>query len=263
VISSDGTTIAFDRLGQGPPVILVGGAFQYRAFDPRTGELAKLLADAGFTVYHYDRRGRGESTNGRPYSVQREVEDIDALVGDAGAPVALFGMSSGAALAIAAVASGVGVTKLAVYEPPFVVDDSRPRVPGDTARRIAELADSGRRGEAVELFMTAAVAVPAEMVTQMKQAPVWAGFTGMAHTLAYDVEVLGDYEVPAAASELRIPVLVGDGDASPAWMRSAAAALADAVPNAQRITFRGQTHDIAPELLAPALAGFFNQEDES
>jgi hypothetical protein len=169
----------------------------------------------------------------------------------------VFGMSSGAVLALRAVAAGLPVSKLAIYEPPFIVDDSRPRVPDGLAERLSELASAGRPGDAVELFLTAAVALPEEVVAQLRQAPIWPGFEAVAHTLAYDTSIMGDYLVPAAG--VAVPMLVGEGGASLPWMRNAAAAVADALPNARLHTIEGQQHDVAPDLLAPVLTDFFQR----
>ncbi|WP_214412522.1 alpha/beta fold hydrolase [Sphaerisporangium fuscum] len=257
VMSKDGTRIAYDRLGSGPAVILVGGAFQHRAFDPQTREMAGLLAER-FTVVNFDRRGRGESGDTLPYAVEREVEDIDALIGEVGGSAFVFGHSSGAGLALEAVASGLAITKLAVYEPPFVVDDTRAQIPAALAKSLDELISAGLRSDAVELFMTGAVGVPPELIPQMRTTPMWAGFEEVAHTLAYDVTVMGDYQVPAArVAAFDIPTLVADGGESPDWMRNAAAALAAALPGAKRRTLEGQSHGVAPEVLAPLLAEFF------
>jgi pimeloyl-ACP methyl ester carboxylesterase len=258
VTSKDGTTIAYDRQGEGPGVILVGGAFQYRAFDPRTAELASLLAER-FTVINYDRRGRGDSSDTLPYAVQREVEDIEALIAVAGGSACLFGMSSAAGLTLHAAASGLAIPKVAVYEAPYIIDDTRPPLPDDYLEHLSELVSTGKAGEAVEYFLTQAAAVPPEFVGGMKQAPMWPGFEAVAHTLPYEAAVMGgDYKSPAKlAASVTIPVLVGDGGASPDWMRNAAKALADVLPNAQRFTLEGQMHDVAPDVLAPVLTEFY------
>ncbi len=251
VTSKDGTPIAFDRSGKGPAVILVGGAFQYRAIDPRTAQLAGLLGQ-NFTVYHYDRRGRGESGDTLPYAIEREIEDLDALIQDAGGSASVFGMSSGAVLALHAVSQGVEIKKLALYEPPFNTGGEV-----EYTRQLNSLLSEGRRGDAVALAMRS-FGAPAEAVSGMRQAPVWSMFEAVAPTLAYDNAIMGDGSVPAAeAKRAHIPVLVLDGGASPAAMRNAAQALADALPNAKRRTLEGQTHEVAPEALAPVLVEFF------
>jgi pimeloyl-ACP methyl ester carboxylesterase len=261
VTSKDGTTIAFDRPGEGPAIILVGGAFQHRAIDPSTARLAELLAP-NFTVYHYDRRGRGESGDTAPYAVEREIEDIDALIQDAGGSAFVFGMSSGAVLALHAAAAGLDITKLALYEPPLIVDDSRPRLPEDYRGRLTELLATGRRSDAVELFLTEAVGVSAETVAPMRGAPFWSAFESVAHTLPYDDAIMGDMTsgapLPAGRwAAVTIPALAVDGGASPPWARNAVQALVDMLPNAHRRTLEGQTHQVDSEVLAPLLEEFF------
>lgn len=262
VHSQDGTPIAFDQYGEGPSVILVGGAFQHRAIDPRTTELAALLAPH-FTVLHYDRRGRGDSGDTAPYAAQREVEDLEALIDAAGGSALVFGMSSGSALALdAANQLGGKVKKVAVYEPPFIVNDERPPVPQDYLARIKELISEGRRGDAVAYFMVHAAEVPEEFVAQMRQEPFWPAFEAVAHTLPYDATLMEGTMFGKALPAERwasvvVPTLVLDGGASPAYMHSGAQALADALRDAQRRTLEGQTHEVAPEILAPVLQAFF------
>jgi pimeloyl-ACP methyl ester carboxylesterase len=256
VTSQDGTTIAFDSHGDGPPVILVGGAFQYRVFDPPTVNLAKLLGEH-FTVIHYDRRGRGDSTDTAPYAVEREIEDIQALIEHVGGSASLYGMSSGSVLALDA-ARELPVTKLAVYEPPFIVGDSRPPLPSDYFDHLVDLVNAGKSGDAVELFLTQGAAIPAEFVTQMRGAPMWPGFEAVAHTLVYDATLMGDGSVPTDRwTKVTIPTLVAVGGASDEGMRKAADALVDVLPNARLAGLEGQTHDVAPDVLAPVLVDFY------
>lgn len=261
ITSKDGTVIGYDVHGSGPALILVGGAFQHRAFDPRTNDIAGALGDT-FTVYHYDRRGRGDSTDTAPYSVAREIEDIGALIEQAGGVAMVFGHSSGAVLSLDAVEAGLPVSKLAVYEAPMVVDSTRVMPSPDHRSRLEALIADGRRGEAVELFLTEAVGVPAEIVAQMRHAPMWAGFEDVAHTLPYDAAIEDGLlsGVPMAAERwpsIDIPVLVMDGGASPEWMRNAATALGDALPTSRRITLAGQDHGPTAEAITPALREFF------
>jgi pimeloyl-ACP methyl ester carboxylesterase len=262
VRSSDGTTIAFDQSGKGPVVILVAAALSDRS---GTTQLAALLVPH-FTVINYDRRGRGESGDTKPYTVEREVEDLEALIDEASGSAFVFGSSSGAVLALEATSKlPTRITKLAVYEPPFIVDDSRPPVPEDFATHAAELVSAGRRGDAVEFFMTRAVGVPAEFVAQMKEYPMWAAMEAMAHTLAYDGIIMGDTQsgkpLPTRRwASVTAPTLVMDGGASPAWLRNAAQALAGILPSAQHRTLKGQDHSVAvmaPEALVPVLEEFF------
>jgi pimeloyl-ACP methyl ester carboxylesterase len=254
VISKDGTAIAFDQSGAGAPIIFVGGALSDRR---AVAPVAALLAPH-FTVFAYDRRGLGSSGDTAPYAVDREVEDLEALIDEAGGSVFVFGHSSGAVLALEAAAHGLAITRLALYEPPFIVDDSRPRPPGDFAAQLAKLVAAGRRGDAVALFMTKGVDLPASAVAQMRSAPMWPALEAMAHTLVYNTTIMGDFSVPAErVGSITIPTLVLDGGESPAWARNAVQAVVDILPNAQRRTLKGQTHGAAPEILAPVLEEFF------
>jgi pimeloyl-ACP methyl ester carboxylesterase len=260
--SADGTRIAYERFGDGPAVILVDGAFQHRAIDPGTTRLAELVAAKGFTVLHHDRRGRQNSGDTPPYAVEREIEDVDAVIDAAGGSAAVFGMSSGATLALEAAARGSAITKLALYEPPMIVDDTRAPIPPDYLERLKSLAASGRRDEAVELFLTEGVGVSADTVAGMRGAPVWQGFASVAHTLPYDATIVDDTvhgrRLPTDRwSTVRMPTIVIDGGASPAWARNAVAALVDVLASARRVTLEGQTHQYDPEILAPALSEFF------
>ncbi|MFF5446275.1 alpha/beta fold hydrolase [Streptomyces sp. NPDC012888] len=258
VFSSDGTAIACERRGAGPAVVLVGGAFMTRG---ESAPLAALLAER-FTVTTYDRRGRGDSGDHPEYDVRREVEDLDAVIGHAGGEAMVFGMSSGAVLALEAAARGCAITRLALYEPPFIVDGSRPPLPADYVARLEELVGRGARGDAVAYFMTAAVGLPAEAVAGMRQAPFWAGLEAVAHTLSYDGRVMGGTmsgrPLPADRwKPVTVPVLVGCGDAGAPHMLSGARELASLADNFTLHTFPGQDHEIAPERLAPALTAFF------
>lgn len=256
VLSKDGTTIAFDRSGQGPALILVGGAFQYRAIDPPTAQLAALLAEQ-FTVVHYDRRGRGDSGDTQPYTVEREVEDLQSLITEAGGSAFVFGMSSGGALALDAAARGLAITKLALYEVPFHSGDEQARAAQHYSRELTALLGEGRRGDAVALAMTTWGA-PAEAVAGMRQAPFWPLFESVAPTLAYDNAIMGDGGVPTERlAAITVPTLVMAGGASPAFMQEAAQAVAYVLPHAQLRTLEEQTHDVAPEVLAPVLREFF------
>jgi pimeloyl-ACP methyl ester carboxylesterase len=254
VRSSDGTTIAFDRLGVGTPVILVSGASTARAIH---AQLAELLA-GDFTVFNYDRRGRGDSGDTPPYTIQREVEDLEALITEAGGEAAVFGNSSGAVLALHAAAAGLPVTKLGLWEPPFMVDPDAPRRHQEYVTQLTELLDAGRRGDAMALFMKT-VGLPEEMIAGMRNAPMWPGMEAIAHTLAYDATIMGDSTVPTGLlSSVNAPTLVLDGSDTGAWAANSAQALAVALPNAQRRTLKGQTHNVSWDVLAPVLIEFFS-----
>jgi pimeloyl-ACP methyl ester carboxylesterase len=258
VLSKDGTTIAFDRIGSGPPVILVDGALCYRRMG-QSGKLADLLAPH-FTVITYDRRGRGESGDTAPYAVEREVEDIAALLSEAGGTACVWGMSSGAVLALEAASRLSGIKKVAMYEAPFVVDDSRPTTEDQWAR-IAEAVATDRRGEAVTVFLQM-VGVPRYVIAVMRLMPVWSKLKAMAHTLPYDGAIVQDCQrgkpLPAGRwASIKVPTLVMDGEKSAGWIRHANRSLALALPNVQYRTLDGQTHMLKPAAHAPRLAEFF------
>lgn len=253
VRSADGTTIAFDRSGDGPPIIMVVGAFN----DRTTAVPVSKLLEPDFTVYNYDRRGRGDSGDTAPYSIDRELDDLAALVDAAGGSAALFGYSSGAVLSLKAAVRGLAVTRLALYEPPFMVDNGRPQPSSHLPARIAELVAAGRRGDAVELFQTEAVGIPRDVVARIRQAPIWQGLEAAAHTVVYDVTITNDPELSGELGGVAVPTLVIDGADSPPWMRGAARSVADAVPGGRLRSLDGQTHDLNPEVLAPVLAEFY------
>ncbi len=251
-ISADGTRIAYDRAGSGPALVLVDGAMCHRAAGPMR-PLAALLTSE-FTVFTYDRRGRGESTDTPPYAVGREVEDLLAIIRAVGGEAALCAMSSGGALALATAAAEAGVTGLVLYEPPYldgIVDGTRIK---EYTARLGDLLAAGRRGEAVALFM-AHVGVPAPAVAGMRAGPGWAALEAIAPTLAYDDALLAGGAVPADLP-ISVPMLVISGTASPASMRQAARATAAAFPPAEHRDLPDQTHDVRPEALAPVLIDF-------
>lgn len=228
VISKDGTSIAFDKAGEGSPLILVDGAMCYRAFGPM-GPLASLLTPH-FTVFTYDRRGRGNSSDTAPYAVEREIEDIEALINEASNSALVYAISSGAALALQAAAHGLAIKKLVLYEPPFMLDNNGQRRFEEYKTQLTKLVSAGRQGDAIELFMTQ-VGMPAEAIAQMHNAPMWPMFEAVAPTLVYDATVLGnDSSIPNRQATITIPTLVMDGGASPTWMRNAAQATANAIP---------------------------------
>ena len=255
--SKDGTKIAYDKQGEGPAVILVYGALCYRSFGSLP-ELDKLLAQH-FTVYNYDRRGRGDSGDTRPYAVEREVEDIEALIDEAGGVAYLYGHSSGAALALeATIKLGGKVKKLAMYEAPYNDDDEARRAWKEYIKQLTELLAADRRGDAVALFMKL-VGTPADQIEAMRHAPIWPMLEAIAPTLAYDhTAILGeDGSVPIErAASVRVPALVMNGGASYAFMYETARALSQAMPNAQLRTLEGQTHEVDPKVLAQALVEF-------
>ncbi|MFD9408209.1 alpha/beta fold hydrolase [Streptomyces sp. NPDC059989] len=259
VISSDGTAIAGERHGdEGPALILVGGTLMTRA---RHAPLASLLA-RDFSVVNYDRRGRGDSGDHPVYDVQREVDDLDALIERVGGPVLLFGMSLGAVLALEAVARGSAVSALALYEPPFVVDGTRPPLPADYVDRMKALVARGDATEALTYFLTAGLAVPDEGIARMRHTPVWAAWEAAAPTLPYDGQVIGDTmsgrPLPTDRwRSVKVPVLVGHGSAGETYMANGAKELASHGDNYTLHTLPGQDHNVDPRALAPVLTTFF------
>ncbi len=260
VTSKDGTKIAYEKKGQGPAVILVDGALCYRSFGPMQG-LAELLAPH-FTVYTYDRRGRGDSSNGKPFAVEREVEDLDALIQQAGGSAYVYGISSGACLAMeAALKLGPKIAKLAMYEPPYNSDNAARQQWKEYRRNLEQSLAEGRRGDAVVLFMQL-VGTPADQINGMRQAPMWPMFEAVAPTLAYDAAAMGDdRSAPIQrAAGVTVPTLVMDGGANLAFMpfmNATATALTKTIPHAQHRTLEGQTHDVNTGVLAPVLVEFF------
>lgn len=258
VTSRDGTQIVYDRRGQGPALILVDGALCYRSFGPMAG-LAELLAPH-FTVYNYDRRGRGESGDTLPYSLEREIEDIGALIREAGGRPYVYGISSGGALVLeAAIELGDRIRKLAIYEVPYVSGAPFEQAWRDYRKDLDELLAQGRRGDAAALFMKS-VGTPDEQVEGMRHSPVWPMFEAVAPTLAYDAEALGeDRSVPTQrAAQVRVPALIMNGTVIP-FMRTTAEALAKAIPGAEQRTLEGQPHDVDLKVLAPYLVEFFSE----
>jgi pimeloyl-ACP methyl ester carboxylesterase len=247
VISKDGTHIAFNQSGEGPAIILVVGAFNDRA----TGAPLARFLEPYFTVYNYDRRGRGESADTAPYAIEREIEDLDALIAHAGGWACVFGYSSGAILALRAAAHGLAISQLALYEPPPTGAKA-----GQLAPQLTELITAGRRGDAVELFQTEAVGIPAAVVAQMRKAPFRSALEKMAHTLVYESMILRSLPAELLAS-IRVPTLVIDGEESSEVMRQAAQSLVAVLPDGRYRTLKSQGHDIAPAVLGPVLEEFF------
>jgi pimeloyl-ACP methyl ester carboxylesterase len=270
VTSKDGTTIAYDQKGHGTPVILINGALGMRMDD----DFVKPLA-AHFTVINYDRRGRGDSTDTQPYDVQREVEDIEALISDAGGSAYLVGFSSGAVLALEAASKLPNkVKKLGMYEPPFIIDDSRPPAPADYVEQLEAAIAANDPGAAVEIFMTKALLIPPEFVAQMRtippselfdlemKSPDWIEMEKVAHTLSYDGRVMGGTmqgkPLPAGKwSAANMPTLVITGGNSEQFFHDGASALVDELPNAKHRVLEDQDHAVSPSALAPLLIEFF------
>lgn len=260
-VSRDGTVIGYDKVGNGPAIILIAGATQYRAIDQQAPELARLLQEAGFSVINYDRRGRGESGDTLPYAVAREVEDVAALIAVAGGRASLYGASSGCALALEAAQSGLPVDKLVLYEPPFVVDDSWAPPPRDYFEKLAAFRAAGDKTGALTYFFTASIHMPPDQVDGMKRSPFWPMLEPVGHTIEYDALCMGKEAVEGGLAETQRwnkvtqPVLVVDGDASFPFMAAGADTVAKLL-GAGRKTLPGQGHGPAPEAIAPVVVEF-------
>jgi len=255
VRSTDGTPIAYERSGNGPALILIDGALCSRAFGP-SPKLAPLLA-RHFTVFAYDRRGRGQSGNTLPYSPAREVEDIAALVEAAGGSASLLGLSSGGALALQAAASGLPLVKVVAYEPPYV-DDSGQRGGAAYESRLAHLIAEGNRGGAVKYFMKDMVGVPAPVVVMMRLMPwIWRKLEAVAHTLPYDAAVMTAFRIPRARfASIGVPALVMNGAKTDPRLRDAVQTIVKAIPAARYQELAGQTHNVKPDVLTPPVVEF-------
>ncbi len=255
--SRDGTTIAYDKRGEGPALILVDGALTVHSSGSGS-ELARLLAPC-FMVYGFDRRGRGESGDTLPYAADREIDDIEALIDRAGGPAFLYGHSSGGPLAMrAAIRLGSKVSKIAMYEPPYNNDPGAQESWSQYLRQLKQALAEGRRGDAVALFMRF-VGTPAEQIARLRRAPSWPGMEAIAPTLAYDhAAIMGEpWSVPAElAARVSVPALVMAGDAGLPFMPDAARVLSQALPQGQLRILEGQTHKVNPGVLAPVLAEF-------
>ena len=269
VTSQDGTTIAYDVDGDGPAVILVNGALGDRKLDRRfklmTG-LAEPLS-ASYTVINYDRRGRGDSDEAEPFAVEREIEDISALIAAAGGSASVFGFSSGGALALRAAGAGIGVERVAVYEAPFVVDRADKRPPADYGRRLDQLIAAGDRSGAVKHFNRNAMGMPAPVVAAMRLMPMWKDMAANAHTLRYDWAALGEHNMqgdplrPAEWASVTMPALVVYGAKSPSNLQNGSRALAEVLPNAQLRALDGMGHRLKVDILAPVLAEFLAERN--
>lgn len=248
VTSKDGTTIGFSRVGDGPAVVLVDAACCFRGGGPMP---AVAQALRGYTAYTYDRRGRGESADRGPYAIDREVEDLAAVVEAAGGSAFAYGFSSGAVLALHAAAAGVPITALALLEPPLSFEE--PTGP-DARDEINALVAAGRRGDAVVRFQVAC-GIPEEFTTGMRQSPGWPALEAMAHTTAYDLTITG---TPPDLASITAPTLVLDSAGSDERLRAWADGVAERLPNARRRTVAGDWHGVAPDVLAPVLAEHFS-----
>jgi pimeloyl-ACP methyl ester carboxylesterase len=255
-LSKDGTKIVYRKTGKGPLIILVDGAFCSKDFGPMP-KLSPLLSEH-FTVISYDRRARGESGDTKPYTIEREIEDLQALIEQNGGSAYLFGISSGAILALRAVSHGLRVPKLVLFEPPFVTNKNLIRSP-NAYDELTRLVDDGKRGDAVKFYLRKVMGVPAFLPFVLQLTPNWSKMKANANSLPYDAAVCGDFEIPEnLRSSVAIPVLVIDSTKSPEILRSAVEATVRALPNATRKSLKGSIHDVPPKTLVPELAEFLN-----
>ncbi|GAA0341229.1 alpha/beta hydrolase [Actinoallomurus spadix] len=252
VVSRDGTTIAYEKAGDGPPIVLLNGAFRdHTIFDFLVPELAPHC-----TTYVYDRRGRGESGDSPAYAVEREIEDLEAVIDEAGGQAVVFAGSIGANLALEAAMAGAPITKLALHEPYYRVEGYQ-KPPADFMDHLRDLLADGRRGAAAEYFLAELLGLPPEMIADWRQGPLWATNEANAHTLPYDTRICGDFQVPVERlASLRTPTLVVNSDGTGDWLRAAARATATALPNGWGMELPGSWHRIETEILARVLVGF-------
>ncbi len=257
VVSLDGTRISVERLGAGPSLVLVDGAFCGRSFGPAR-VLAAKLADS-FTVYFYDRRGRGDSGDTMPYAVEREIEDLSAVLREAGPEPYVSATSSGSALALEAAASGLNIRRLATYEAPYTGVGVKDGIPVDHRARLEGLLTEGKRGAAVSYFLVQMIGVPAFVPLMLHLMPgVWKKQTAAANTLPYDTEVMNNFSAPLERfSRICVPTLIMVGGKAAAAMTDAHAAVAAAIPGSEHRVLEGQTHQVSPAVMAAQLREFF------
>lgn len=253
VTSKDGSKVAYEKSGSGPALVIVSAMPDRSA----NGQLAELLAPH-FTVYNYDRRGRGGTEDDKPYAVEREFEDLEAILDEAGGSAYVYGSSGMGIFALKTAAHGLNdrYIKLAVWETPFIIPGTRPPVPADYKQQQEKLLAEGRRGDMPELFLTVAVGLPVEFVKPMRDFPGWSAFVESAPALIHDAEVVGDFSIPDTLKNVTTPTLVLDGGMTP-WMTTGADELAKVLPNATRQTLAGQQHNVEATAIAPALIAFF------
>lgn len=259
ISSADGTTIVFDRYGEGKPLILIGGASYDRS---AIAGVAEAIADDLLAIT-YDRRGRGGSTNeDAEFARERELEDLEALIDQVGGSVSVFGHSSGGVLALEAAMQGMPIERLVVYEPPYMLEGTRPLPPTDLVDRLRALIREDRRDDAIVVFYTEAVGLPAAKIDGMRATPVWGRLTALAHTLPYDTAVYSDYRLPSdRLATLRVPTLAIDGNESFPWVRATTNAVADVIPLAQHLTLAAEDHLSVlqrPETLRKPLVDFLS-----
>lgn len=253
VTSKDGTQVAYDATGSGPALVIVSAMPDRSA----NAQLVELLAPY-FTVYNYDRRERGGTKSDQPYAVAREFEDLEAVLGAAGGSAYIYGSSGMGVFALRAAANGLAgkLQKIAVWEPPFIVEGARQPLPGDYKQQLEKMLSEDRRGDMAALFMTAAVGMPAEFVEPMKGFPNWSAFEASAPALIHDAEVVGDMSIPDELKNVTVPTLILEGGSIP-WVTAGIDALVKILPQAERKLLAGQQHNVEATAIAPALIEFF------
>ena len=256
-VSNDGTRIAFDRLGEGPPVVLISGIFCTRT---TTQALAEELAQR-FSVINYDRRGRGESTDTAPYAVEREIEDLGALIAEAGGAASVYGHSSGAGLALNGAAAGLPIERLILHEPPYGPDDEESRRGArELARQVTDAVADDRRADAIKLFL-GAMGMPPERAEAAASDP---GMLAVAPTMPYDHAVMDDLDRGGTVPEdlvgaVGAPTLVIAGAASPDFFRDAAIRISDLLADGEYALLEGQDHGAPAEVVGPVVAEFLSR----
>jgi pimeloyl-ACP methyl ester carboxylesterase len=257
ITSKDGTRIAYDVYGEGEPVILVEGAFCGRHF----GNTNKLAAELGkhFRVYHYDRRARGDSGPSTDYSLDRELEDLSALIAEAGGSAALVGFSSGACLAIEAAAAGLPITRFAFYEPPYMVGPKARKVPANFEAEVQQLVADGKYGDAVAYFMVKLIGMPSIFLIPMKLSKMWKTITPQAPSLPFDMEAVNGFEPPIERMRrISVPTLAIHGTKTFPVLIDSTTLCAQSIPGAGHAVLPGQTHEVKAEAIAPELVRFFS-----
>ncbi|WP_414853894.1 alpha/beta fold hydrolase [Brevibacillus sp. IT-7CA2] len=257
--SKDGTTLAYDVYGSGPALLFITGATCFRSFEPVLHD-AHVFAEQ-FTVYHYDRRGRGDSGNTLPYAFEREIEDIEAMIDAAGGTAYLYGHSSGAILALeAAMKLGDKVSKLVLYDASYSSNEVDQREFNELGQSVNNLLDTGDHSEAISLFLEG-IGIPKEVIFYMQQSPQWETMVALAPTLAYDISLASDLPPLEKAHHLRVPTLIIVGEKSPASLHDVASQLSQAIPHAQCSQLADQDHMPNPTVLLPLLTGFLTHNE--
>lgn len=255
VISKDGTKIAYDVTGSGPVMIYITGATCFRNFFPILDDV-KILSK-NLTVYNYDRRGRGDSSDTMPYSIEKEIEDLEALIQVVGSKVFLYGHSSGAILALnAALKLRKTIEKIVVYDPPYVHTEKEKFNYQDLAKNVLIKLSEGKNKHAMRKFLVG-IGMPKFFVWLLPLFPGWKTMHTLAPTLAYDIELSKDYPPIELFRKIHIPTLVLVGSKSPERIRTSGTQIAAAISNSDFKEMQGQDHMVSAKALLPILVQFF------